>query len=78
LKDRYEKIIEMADAKLFHSEDECQQSFCPQIPENVTGNHSYQKTGNTEAPKGTGLCRRADKIKERELDLEEARLRKSP
>jgi Na+/H+ antiporter len=78
LKDRYTKIIEMADAKLFHSEENVSKAFVLKYRKMLLEIIHIKRQEIQKLRKERVCADELIKIKERELDLEEARLRKSP
>lgn len=78
LKDRYTKIIEMADAKLFHSEENVSKAFVLKYRKMLLEIIHIKRQEIQRLRKERACADELIKIKERELDLEEARLRKSP
>ncbi|NIJ53446.1 Na+/H+ antiporter [Dyadobacter arcticus] len=78
LKDRYEKIIQMADAKMLHLEDTPSKSMVRKYRTMLVEIIDVKRVEIQKLRRERVCSDELIKIKERELDLEEARLRKSP
>ena len=78
LKDRYEKIVEMADYKLLHSEDNTSIGHVRKYRRMLLEIIGVKREEILKLRQERACSNELIKTKEHELDLEEARLRKSP
>ncbi|TLU99081.1 Na+/H+ antiporter [Dyadobacter luticola] len=78
LKNRYEKIIQMADSKMLHLEDTPSKSMVRKYRTMLLEIIDIKRVEITKLRRERVCSDELIKVKERELDLEEARLRKSP
>ncbi|KQS31390.1 Na+/H+ antiporter [Dyadobacter sp. Leaf189] len=78
LKDRYEKIIEMADSKFLHTNDDSNRTTVRKYRKMLLEIIEVKRGEIIKLRKERACADELIKTKERELDLEEARLRKSP
>ncbi|WP_031529335.1 Na+/H+ antiporter [Dyadobacter crusticola] len=77
LKERYEKIIEMADSKFLHSNDDSNRSAIRKYRKMLLEIIEVKRGEIIKLRRERACADELIRIKERELDLEEARLRKS-
>jgi CPA1 family monovalent cation:H+ antiporter len=78
LKERYEKIIEMADYKLLHSDDDTSVSYVRKYRKMLLEIIEVKREEIVKLRQERTCSNEIIKTKEHELDLEEARLRRSP
>ncbi|GGN00101.1 Na+/H+ antiporter [Dyadobacter beijingensis] len=78
LKDRYEKIIEMADYKLLHSEDNASIGYVRKYRAMLLEIIEVKREEIVKLRQERACSDALIRAKEHELDLEEARLRRSP
>ncbi|KAA0991512.1 Na+/H+ antiporter [Dyadobacter aurulentus] len=78
LKERYEKIIEMADAKFLHTSDDSAKTTVRKYRTMLLEIIEVKRGEITKLRRERACADELIRGKERELDLEEARLRKSP
>ncbi|MNL38440.1 hypothetical protein D3C87_1606530 [compost metagenome] len=78
LKERYEKIIEMSDYKLLHSDDDTSVSYVRKYRTMLLEIIDVKRDEILKLREERTCSNEVIKTKEHELDLEEARLRRSP